>query len=69
MRTLLVTRSLKSALLLQSDEAAHALSNRLHGLLDVLYVLAILLGVIFFFVAIYAFLVYLKRRGEKDLPQ
>jgi hypothetical protein len=68
-RTLLATRPLTATFLLQSGDAAHALSTRLTGLLDILYVLAVILGVILFFVAIYALLVYLKRRGEKDLPQ
>jgi hypothetical protein len=68
-RTLLATRPLAATVLLQPDEAAHTLSTRLNGFLDILYVLAVILGIILFFVAIYALLVYLKRRGEKDLPQ
>jgi len=68
-RILSATRPIPAALLLQSDQAAHTLSTRLTGFLDILYVLAVLLGVVLFFVAIYALLVYLKRRGEKDLPQ
>ncbi len=69
MRILSATRPIPAALLLQSDQAAHTFSTRLTGFLDILYVLAVLLGVVLFFVAIYALLVYLKRRGEKDLPQ
>jgi hypothetical protein len=68
-RILSATRPIPAALLLQSDQADHTFSTRLTGFLDILYVLAVLLGVVLFFVAIYALLVYLKRRGEKDLPQ
>jgi hypothetical protein len=68
-RSSLAIRPLTAAVLLQSDEAAQTLSTRLRSFLDVLYVLAVILGVVLFFVAIYALLVYLKRRAEKDSPQ